>query len=240
MAAIFQNNYKMRVKKAENRQPSKNQQIKNRLEARLSYCNVSHNQIKQANENFHKSKTQSINNEDLKEEEKENNRQIQVLNLDESRGPNERDGWKQKNEEPEEKITIKFKWASNFRNRKGSEDIALNRMGSTHAYKESTSFNEGRFPAGKINRENSGLSNQIELPHVTSFENRLENFQSNKGFKMMLEPSSNLLIQEIPSNKDTDLRFSKQKHWDKESLIKNEASKFENIIDRVRIRGKKL
>lgn len=109
MAAIFQNNYKMRVKKAENRQPSKNQQIKNRLEARLSYCNVSHNQIKQANENFHKSKTQSINNEDLKEEEKENNRQIQVLNLDESRGPNERDGWKQKNEEPEEKITIKFK-----------------------------------------------------------------------------------------------------------------------------------
>ena len=140
----FPKNYKMKIMENSQKQISKNQQIKNRLENRLSYWNLNQNQIKQTNEMYHKSKTQTLHKEDLTEEWKEEKDQIRIIKLDESGDWNKNNISKQKSEEPEERITIKFKWASNFRSRKGSEDIALNRIGSTQACKESTSFNEGR------------------------------------------------------------------------------------------------
>lgn len=73
------------MKNDENR-VSKNQQIKKRLDARLSYWNLNNNQIKQPSEVFHKSKTQTMHNEDLTEENKENNDQIRIIKLDESDG----------------------------------------------------------------------------------------------------------------------------------------------------------
>lgn len=234
---ISLNNYKMRIKKAEDKQPSKNQLIKSKLEARLSYWNVSHTQIKQANENYHKSQTQSIDNEDLKEEAKQSNNQLQVFNLDESAGPLAANILRQKSEEPEERITIKFKWASNFRNRKGSEDIALNRLGSSQAYKDSTSFQDSRVQIGKFNRENSGLSNQNELHHVASFENRLENFQSNKGFLMGAEPISKKSIRFLNGDRGSDLRIQKQKELNKWAMIKSEMEKYESMTIRGQQQG---
>ena len=72
-------------------------------------------------------------------------------------------------EEPEDKIIVKFK-AANLRSRKGSEDIALNMIGSTNANKESTGFYENRAQGWIFRRENSNLSNHYELQWVSSFE----------------------------------------------------------------------
>ena len=235
----FPKNYKMKIMKNSQKQISKNQQIKNRLENRLSYWNLNQNQIKQTNEMYHKSKTQTLNKEDLTEEWKEEKDQIRIIKLDESGDWNKNNISKQKSEEPEERITIKFKWASNFRSRKGSEDIALNRIGSTQACKESTSFNEGRAQMGAFKRENSGQSNQNELAYVTSFEHRLENVQSNKGYKMMLEPSSKKLVQINSVDNEGDCANFGSNQKDNKTIYEKCQHNPLNIFDRIQLEDEK-
>ena len=96
-----------------------------------------------------------------------------------------------------------------------------------------------RAQIGAFKRENSGLSNQNELAYVTSFEHRLENAQSNKGYKMMLEPSNKKLVQINSVDNEVDCANFGSNQKDNKAIYEKYQHNPLNIFDRIQLEDEK-
>lgn len=187
----------MRVKKSIADESSNNRALKARLHSKMSNSKMSNSIMDGQNNSrplpFHKSKTQNMDNPSSNISPSNRGKLRIVLNQPNESNDNFRENSKYGNSEGEEKVTIKFKSISNYKTRKGSEDIMLNGISTSQAHRDSATPPDSKSPLFMVRRENSGASSYQDAPFNSSVERRLEIFQSNKVNNPRLDgsPSDN-------------------------------------------------